>query len=121
MATHNPQLIDGVANGVINKGQLVKYLAGGWVACSVAGELADGVAFSDASGAGVALAIQIGGKVKYLCGAAGIADGAKITTTAAGLGVTAATGNLPRLKAYGACAANAYGEAIWESDVTVLP
>jgi len=120
MSTHNPQLIDGTANGTISKGQLVKYLSGGWVACSSAGELADGVAFNDAVTGG-AVAVQIGGKVKYLCGASPIADGAKITTTAGGLGITAATGNLPRLKALGACAATAYGEAIWESDVTVLP
>jgi len=121
MATHNSQdLVDGVANGTISKGQFVKYASGGWVACSSAGELADGIAFSDAV-ATAAVCVQIGGKVIYLCGGTGIADGAKITTTAGGLGVTAATTNLPRLKALGACAANAYGEALWESDVTVLP
>jgi hypothetical protein len=112
MATHNPQLIDGVANGTISKGQLLKYASGGWVACSVAGEHADGIAFSDSS-AGLAVSVQVGGLVKVLAGNANIADGASITTTSGGLGVTAVSGDYIRGKAHGAILAGAYGEALW--------
>lgn len=112
MATHNPVLIDGVASETIVKGQFVKYESGGWDACDTAGEHADGVAFGDAE-AGDAFAIQVSGLVKYKCGGTQIADGARIACTSGGLGVTAVTGDYVRLKAHGACAANAYGEALW--------
>lgn len=112
MSTHNAEIIDGVANGTISKGQQVKYASGGWVACDTAGERADGVAFSDAVSGG-AVAIQVGRIVKYLVGASNIADGAEITTTNGGLGVTATTGDIVRLKAKGAGAAGAYAEAYW--------
>lgn len=114
MATHNPQLVDGVANAAITKGQFLKYVAGGWTPCTVLGERADGVAMSDAAAQGDAVAVQVGGIVKYKCAAgAPIADGALITTTAAALGITAVATNVARLKARGACAVNAHGEAIW--------
>lgn len=117
MSTHNAMIIDGVANGAIVKGQFVKYAAGGWVACSSQGERADGVAFSDASGAGAAVAVQIGGLVKYKVGASPISDAAKITTGATGLGETAGAGDYTRLKAIGAGAAGAYAEALWCDDM----
>lgn len=119
MATFNPTLIDGIANGSISKGQFVKYAAGGYVACSAITDKSEGVAFSDAS-AGGAVCVQIGGKVAFLCGAAPIADGAQVATTAAGLGQTAVSTQYPRLKACGAVAANAQGEGIWVDDNVVL-
>lgn len=120
MTTHNSHLVDGVANGVISKGQFVKYAAGGWVACSAITDVCDGVAFSDAVAAG-AVCIQQGGKVTYLVGAANIADGALIGTSAAGVGQTAVSTQFPRLRAAGAALATAYGEAYWVSDMTVVP
>jgi len=117
--TGNPVLIDGIANGTISKGQFVKYAAGGYVACSATTDKSDGVAYNDAV-AGGAVAVQIGGKVVYLCGGTGIADAAQIGPTAGGLGQTAVTTQYPRLKAYGACAANAFGEALWVDDNVVL-
>jgi hypothetical protein len=65
--------------------------------------------------------VQIGGKIIFLCGGTGIADGAKIGPTAGGLGQTAVSHAVPRLKAYGAVAANAYGEALWHDDNVVTP
>lgn len=112
MATHNPILIDGIAHEAVVKGKLVKRVAGGWDLCDTAGEHADGVAFGDAA-AGEAFAIQVGGKVKYLVGGSNISDGAQITTTSAGVGVTAVTGDYVRMIADGAGAAGAYAEATW--------
>jgi hypothetical protein len=120
MATNTPYLIDGVANGTISKGQFCKYASGGWVACSAITDQCDGIAYSDAV-AGGGVAMQVGGKVTFLCGGTGIADGAKIGPTAGGLGQTAVTTQYPRLKAYGAVAANAYGEALWHDDNVVTP
>jgi len=120
MATHSSHLIDGPANGTISKGQFLKYASGGWVACSGTTDLCTGVAFNDAVQGGV-VCVQIGGKVIFLNGAGGtIADGAKVAPTAGGLGQTAVTTQFPRLQALGAVAANAYGEGLWISDVTVL-
>lgn len=118
MATHNPELVDGVANGTISKGQFLRYASGGWVACSAITDKAQGVAFSDAVAAG-AVVVQVGGKVKFLA-AANIADGANVAPTAAGLGQTAVSTQFPRLQALGAVLANAYGEGLWITDVTVL-
>ena len=112
MSTHNAEIIDGVANGTVSKGQFVKYASGGWVACDAAGEMADGIAFSDAVDDGP-IAVQVGKIVQYKCGGTQIADGANITPTSGGLGVTATTGDYVRGKAYGACAANAYGRMLW--------
>ena len=112
MSTHNPILLDGVASETIVKGQFVKYESGGWDACDTAGEHADGIAFNDAA-AGEALAVQVGGLVKYKVAGSNIADGAQIATDANGLGATATTGDYVRLKAYGAGAAGAYAEALW--------
>lgn len=120
MATSNPILIDGIANGVISKGQFVKYAAGGWVACSAIVDRCEGIAFSDAVQGG-AVAVQVGGKVAFKCGAAPVADGALVATTAAGLGQTAVSTQFPRLKCHGAVAANAQGEALWYDDNVVLP
>lgn len=119
MATSTPQLIDGLANGTISKGQFLKYASGGWIACSATTDRCEGIAYTDAV-AGGAVAVQIGGKVSFLAGAANIADGALIATTAAGLGQTAVTTQYPRLRAYGATLATAYGEAIWYDDNVVL-
>lgn len=116
----DPILIDGIANGTISKGQFVKYAAGGWVACSAITDKSEGVAYNDAV-AGGAVAVQVGKKVAYKCGAAPIADGALIGPTADALGQTAVTTQYPRLKAYGACAANAFGVALWYDDNVVLP
>lgn len=118
--TFNPQIVDGIANGTIAKGQFLKYASGGWIACSGITDKSSAVAFSDAV-AGGAVAIQIGGKVIFLCGAAGIADGAYIATTAAGLGQTAVTTQYARLQAIGAVAAGAWGEGYWTDDNVVLP
>lgn len=112
MSTHNATLVDGVASETISKGQFVKYASGGWDACDTAGEHADGVAFGDAA-ANEAFAIQVGQIVKYKAGANAISDGASLTTDANGLADTATTGDYVRLKAKGACAAGAYGEAYW--------
>jgi hypothetical protein len=120
MATFNPTLIDGIANGTISKGQFVKYAAGGYVACSGITDKPDGVAFTDAVAAG-AVCVQIGGKVAFICGAAPIADGALIATTAAGLGQTAVSTQYPRLVANAAVAAGAQGEGIWVDNNVVLP
>jgi hypothetical protein len=119
MATFNSYIIDGIANGTISKGQFVKYASGGYVACSAITDKSEGVAFNDAV-AGGAVAVQLGGKVAFLCGGTGIADGAQVATTAAGLGQTAVTTQYPRLKALGAVAANAYGEGVWVDDNVVL-
>lgn len=119
MSTFNAHLVDGTANGTISKGQFVKYASGGWVACSSLGERSDGVALSDAS-AGQAVCIQVGGTVKFKCGGTGISDGGLVTTTAGGLGITAVSTNVIRLKARGAVAANAVGEAVW-IDAYVAP
>jgi hypothetical protein len=118
--TGNPQIIDGLANGTISKGQFLKYASGGYVACSAITDQCDGIAYNDAV-AGGAVAVQIGGKVIFLCGGTGIADGAKIGPTAGGLGQTAVSTQYPRLKCYGAVAANAYGEALWHDDNVVTP
>jgi hypothetical protein len=120
MATNTPHLIDGKANGTISKGQFVKYAAGGYVACSAITDKASGVAYNDAVAGGM-VCVQIGGKVTFLCGGTGIADGAFIGPTAGGLGQTAVTTQYPRLQAYGAVAANAYGEALWNDDNVVTP
>lgn len=120
MATSNPYLIDGIANGTISKGQFLKYASGGWVACTAITDQCDGIAYSDAVDGG-AVAVQIGGLVTYLVGAAGIADGAKIGPTAGGLGQTAVTTQYPRLKAIGAGAAGAYAKALWHDDNVVTP
>lgn len=120
MATSNPVLIDGIANGTISKGQFLKYAAGGFVACTAITDRCDGIAYSDAV-AGGAVAVQVGGKVTFLCGGTGIADGANVAPTAGGLGQTAVTTQYPRLKAYGAVAANAYGTALWHDDNVVTP
>lgn len=112
MSTHNAILISGVASEDIAKGQFVKYESGGWDACDTAGEHADGVAFNDAA-AGEALTIQTGGLVLYKVGASQIADGAKITTTTGGLGVTATSGDYVRLKAHGVGEPGAYAQALW--------
>jgi hypothetical protein len=118
MSNHNPVLIDGIAEEAISKGQFVKYEAGGWNQCDAQGESADGVAFSDAA-IGGAVAVQVGGLVKYLVGAVGVADGVKLTTTAAGLGELAASGDVVRLKAIGAGAAGAYAMALWVDRETI--
>lgn len=120
MATFNPTIVDGAANGTISKGQFLKYAAGGWVACTAITDKASGVAFSDAV-AGGTVAVQIGGKVAFLCGAAGVADGGYVATTAAGLGQTAVSTQYARLQALGAIAAGAQGEGIWTDDNVVLP
>ena len=112
MSTHNATLVDRVASEIISKGQGVKYLSGGWDACDTAGELAEGIAFSDAAN-GEAFAVQVGGIVKYKAGTNAILDGASLTMDANGLADTATTGDYVRLKAKGACAAGAYGEAYW--------
>lgn len=119
MATSTPVLIDGPANGTISKGQFVKYASGGFVACTAITDRCEGIAYSDAV-AGGSVAVQIGGKVSFLAGAANIADGALIATTAAGLGQTAVSTQYPRLKAYGATVATAYGEALWYDDNVVI-
>lgn len=119
MTTYNSNIIDGIANGTISRGQFVKYAAGGYVACSAITDKPDGVAFSDAV-AGGAVAIQVGGKVIFLCGAAPIADGAIVSTTAGGLGQTGVTTQYPRLLAYGAVAAGAWGEGQWLDNNVVL-
>lgn len=113
MSTHNAQLVDGLAAAAITKGQFLKFGAAGWTPCTVLGERSDGVAMSDAAAAGDAVAVQVGGSVKFKCGAVGIADGGIVTTSAAGLGITAVATNIARLKAKGAVAANAVGEAAW--------
>lgn len=115
--TNNPILRDGIANGTISKGQLVKYASGGWVACSTLGERADGIAFEDAT-AGDAFSVQIGGLVEYKVGAAGIADGDALTADANGLGITAVATNVVRLKAKGAASAGAYAQAYWADGYT---
>lgn len=120
MATSDPLLIDGLANGTISKGQFLKYASGGWIACSGLTDICEGIAYSDAV-VGGSVAVQVGKKVTYLVGAVSIADGAKVATTAAGLGQTAVSTQFPRLKAYGAGAANAYAEALWWDDSVVLP
>lgn len=112
MSNHNAQIIDGIAAGAIAKGKMLEFGAGGWSVCNAQGEACDGIAFSDAA-AGEAVAVQVGGLVKYLNGAVALADGAKITTGAAGLAEVAAVGDVVRLKAVGACAAGAYGMALW--------
>lgn len=109
MNTHN---IPGIAGGTVSKGQLIKYAAGGWVACTTQGEKYDGVAFNDAT-VGQALTVQVGGIVKYKVGGTGVADGVALTTTTGGLGELAASADNVRLKAYGAGAAGAYADAIW--------
>lgn len=114
----NTQIIPGIANGAVSKGQLVKYAAGGWVACSAQGEKYDGVAFNDAVTGG-ALAIQVGGLVTYKCGGTGVADGVNLTTTAGGLGELAASADNVSLKAIGATAAGAYGQALRVDNFTV--
>lgn len=119
MATFNPVLIDGIANGTISKGQFVKYASGGYVACSAITDKASGVAFSDAVAAG-AVAVQIGGKVAFKCGAVGIADGAQVATMANGLGQTAVSTQYPRLQCIGAVAATAWGEGYWIDDNVVI-
>ena len=119
MATCNPVLIDGIANGPISKGQFVKYAAGGYVACSAITDKADGVAYSDAV-AGGSVCIQKGGRCLFLCGAAPIVDGAIVAPTAAGLGQTGVVTQFPRLRAYGAVAAGAYGAGEWIDDNVVL-
>ncbi len=112
MSGHNAQIIDGIANGTISKGQMLEFAAGGWTACNAQGEACDGVAFSDAE-SGDAVAVQVSGIVMYKCGAVGLADGAKITTGAAGLAEVGASGDVVRMKAIGATAAGAYGIALW--------
>jgi len=119
MSTQNAVIRDGIANGTISKGQFLKYAAGGWVACSAITDKSQGVAFNDAV-AGGAIAVQIGGLVKYLVGGSGIADGALVGPTAGGAGQTGVTTQFPRLQAYGAGAAGAYAEGLWISDMTVL-
>lgn len=114
----NTHFIPGIANGTISKGQLVKYAAAGWVACSSQGELADGVAWNDAV-AGGALTIQVGGIITYKVGGTGVADGVNLTPTAGGLGELAATGDVVRMRAYGAGAAGAFAQAIWVDRITL--
>jgi hypothetical protein len=120
MSTSTPYIIDGVANGTISKGQFLKYASGGWVVCSAITDQCDGIAYSDAVATG-AVAVQVGGKVTFLCGGSNIADGAKIGPTAGALGQTAVSTQYPRLKALGATLANAYGEALWHDDNVVTP
>lgn len=120
MATSDPILIDGLANGTISKGQFLKYAAGGWVACSAITDICEGIAYTDAV-AGGSVAVQVGKKVTYLVGAVQIADGVKIATTAAGVGQLAVSTQFPRLKAYGIGQALGYAEALWWDDSVVLP
>lgn len=110
--THNALLIDGVLGGSVTKGQLLKYASGGWVPCDTAGEHSDGIAFADGA-SGDTIAIQVGQIVLFKASNASISDGDSISTTSAGLGVTATAGQYVRLKALGDCAANAYGRALW--------
>jgi hypothetical protein len=117
--THNAVIIDGIANGTISKGQFCKYASGGWVACSAITDIAEGVAFTDAT-AGNAVAMQVGGKVKYLAGAA-ISDGALIAPKADGSGQTAVSTQYARLKACGAGVSTGYAEAYWYSANVVTP
>lgn len=114
----NTQIIPGIANGTVSKGQLVKYAAGGWVACSAQGEKADGVAFNDAT-AGKALAIQVAGLITYKCGGTGVADGVNLTTTAGGLAELAASADNVHMKAIGATAAGAFGVGLRVDNFTV--
>lgn len=116
--SNNTQTIPGIANGTVTKGQLVKYAAGGWVACSSQGEKYDGVAFNDAT-AGEALAVQVDGLITYKCGGTGVADGVNLTTTAGGLAELAASSDNVSLKAIGATVANAYGTALRVSNFVV--
>lgn len=113
MSTHNSKIIDGVAGAAILKGQFVKYEAGGWVPCDTLGERSHAVAFSDAAAAGDAVAIQVGGLVKYKVGAVATGDGDELTTDANGLGITAVATNIVKLLAKGDGAIGAYAEAYW--------
>ena len=119
MSTHNAQIIDGLANGTISKGQFLKYASGGWVACSAITDKCQGIAFNDAV-SGAAVAVQIGGLVKYLVAGSDVADGALVGPSTGGAGQTGVTTQYPRLQAYGIGKAGAYAEGLWISDVTVL-
>jgi hypothetical protein len=112
MATHNADLIDGVASESISKGQFVKYASGGWDACDSAGEMAHGIAFNDAS-ANEGLTVQVGKLCLCKVGSGGISDGDDVTTDANGLAATATAGDYVRGKAIGAGAAGAYATILW--------
>jgi hypothetical protein len=110
--THNATIIDGVLGGSVTKGQLLKYASGGWVPCDTAGEHSDGIAFADGA-SGDTIAIQVGQICIYKVGGSDVADGAQITTTTGGLGITATSGQYVRLKALGAASSGAFGRALW--------
>lgn len=116
MATHNAQVVDIDAGEPIARGQFVKLVAGVLNACDTEGEKADGIAFSDAA-TDEACGVQIGGKVKIKVGASPVAKGAKLTTDANGLALTAAAGDYIRAKALEAGAAGAFITALWADDV----
>lgn len=116
MATHQAQIVDIDASETITAGQFVKYLSGGLDACDTEGEKADGIAFCDA-GAGDACGVQIGGVVKVKVGASPVVDGARLTTDANGLALTAGAGDYVRCKALEAGAAGAIIRALWTDDV----
>ncbi len=116
MATHNADIVDIDAGEAIARGQFVKLVAGVLNACDTEGEKADGIAFSDAS-SGEACGVQVGKKVKVKVGAVAVAKGARLTTDANGLALTAAAGDYVRAKALEAGAAGAYITALWTDDV----
>lgn len=63
--------------------------SGNVTTCTVLGELSVGTLQNKPTAAGQAAEIQIDGVTKVICGAAAVASGAKVASTAAGLAVTA--------------------------------
>ncbi len=112
MSTHNAQCVDDIALVATVKGQFLKKAAGGVTLCTVLGERADGVAFSDAI-VNQAVGIQVGQKIIVKVGVVAIADATEVTTNALGLAITAVATNIVRCKSVEAGAAGGYMECLW--------
>ncbi len=113
MSTHNAQVVDEIAVAITAKGQFLKSAAGGVTPCTVLGEKAIGIAFSDTYAVNQAVGMQVGQKVLVKVGAAPIADNAEVTTNALGLAITAVTGNNVRCISTEAGAVGAWMECNW--------
>ena len=113
MSTHNAQVVDGIAVIATAKGTFLKKAAGGYTPCTVLGERADAVAFSDTYAANKAIGLQVGQKILVKVGAAPIAADTEVTTNALGLAITAVSTNIVRCKSEEAGAVGGFMECLW--------